>query len=148
MSAGLTKTKRRIASVTSTKKITKAMELVATVKLKKWKDKMENNISYLKMMEDIILSCVKDVDTSSLSELNSYKNATKTLYVVVTSSLGLCGGYNYNLFKFLNTLLKKDDKVLLIGTKGLTKIDEANNEIEDDFVSILDHFSYQSVIKL
>ena len=129
MSAGLTKTKRRIASVTSTKKITKAMELVATVKLKKWKDKMENNISYLKMMEDIILSCVKDVDTSSLSELNSYKNATKTLYVVVTSSLGLCGGYNYNLFKFLNTLLKKDDKVLLIGTKGLTKIDEANNEI-------------------
>ena len=148
MSAGLTKTKRRIASVTSTKKITKAMELVATVKLKKWKDKMENNISYLKMMEDIILSCVKDVDTSSLSELNSYKNATKTLYVVVTSSLGLCGGYNYNLFKFLNTLLKKDDKVLLIGTKGLTKIDEANNEIEDDFVSILDHFSYQSVSKL
>ena len=109
------------------------MELVATVKLKKWKDKMENNISYLKMMEDIILSCVKDVDTSSLSELNSYKNATKTLYVVVTSSLGLCGGYNYNLFKFLNTLLKKDDKVLLIGTKGLTKIDEANNEIEDDW---------------
>ena len=88
MSAGLTKTKRRIASVTSTKKITKAMELVATVKLKKWKDKMENNISYLKMTEDIILSCVKDVDTSSLSELNSYKNATKTLYVVVTSSLG------------------------------------------------------------
>ena len=118
MSAGLTKTKRRIASVTSTKKITKAMELVATVKLKKWKDKMENNISYLKMMEDIILSCVKDVDTSSLSELNSYKNATKTLYVVVTSSLGLCGGYNANIFKAIQGELKDQDYVFPIGNKG------------------------------
>ena len=53
MSLGLQSTKRRIQSVNSTKKITKAMELVATAKLKTWKDKMHENIGYTNSMIEI-----------------------------------------------------------------------------------------------
>ena len=56
-SQGLTNTKRRISSVTSTKKITKAMELVASAKLRKWRSSMDNIISYLNTMEEIISMC-------------------------------------------------------------------------------------------
>ena len=54
MAQALNKTKRRIASVKSTKKITEAMELVATVKLRKYKNIMEKNQFYVKEMENVI----------------------------------------------------------------------------------------------
>ena len=148
MSQGLTKTKRRIQSVTSTMKITKAMNLVATVKLKKWKDSMENIQVYLDSMKDIISSCSSSFDPfeTDRTPYKIYKEATKNLYVVVTSSLGLCGGYNYNLFKFLNERLEKGDVALVMGTKGLVKLSH-NDEIDvkDDYVGFLDRFNYQVV---
>lgn len=101
-SQGLTNTKRRISSVTSTKKITKAMELVASAKLRKWRSSMDNIISYLNTMEEIISTCASVELDDPILELKKFKNAKSNLYIVVTSSLGLCGGYNYNLFKFLN----------------------------------------------
>lgn len=149
MSQGLTKTKRRIQSVSSTKKITKAMELVATVKLKRWKDNMENILTYLQSMEEVISLCVDGVDASDdrceINEFKKFKHAKGILYIIVTSTLGLCGGYNYNLFKFINNKLNKEDKVLMIGTKGFTKLSHEDLDIEDKYVSFLDHFSYQSV---
>lgn len=152
MSQGLTKTKRRIQSVSSTKKITKAMELVATVKLKRWKDNMENILTYLQSMEEVISLCVDGFDVfddkSEIKEFRKYKRAKGILYIIVTSTLGLCGGYNYNLFKYINNKLHKDDKVLMIGTKGFTKLSHEDLDIEDKYVSFLDQFSYQSVTLL
>lgn len=138
MSQGLTNTKHRIQSISSTKKITKAMELVATVKLKKWLDNMQNIKSYLEVMKEIISSCASGADVVDAIEMKHFKNATSVLYVVVTSSLGLCGGYNYNLFKYLNSFLTKDDKVLIIGTKGFSKLSHEGIDINGNFIDILD----------
>ena len=143
MAQELAKTKKRIASISSTLKITKAMELVATSKLKKWKDKMENINLYLDSLIKIISSCAGE-------ENNTFKiniNANSSLYIVVTSSLGLCGGYNYNIYKFLNSKINKDDKVLILGTKGLSKL-KSDFDIDDEYVSILDHFDYSNASKL
>lgn len=148
MSQGLRGTKRRIQSISSTKKITKAMELVATVKLKKWKDSMDNILNYLDSMNEIIYSCASDTDTSDVLELKKFKNTNATLYVVVTSSLGLCGGYNYNVYKFLNSKLKKDDKIMVLGTKGLAKMNADEKEAIDDYVDFLDKFDYAKVTEL
>lgn len=145
MSQGLTNTKRRIQSISSTKKITKAMELVATVKLKKWKDNMENIVSYLGVMQEIISSCVSGSDLSDNLELKSFKEATSNLYVVVTSSLGLCGGYNYNLFKFLNGKINKNDKVIVVGTKGFVRYSHEEVDLNSEFVGLLDKVDYQKV---
>ena len=89
MAQELAKTKKRIASISSTLKITKAMELVATSKLKKWKDKMENINLYLDSLIKIISSCAGEENNTF--KIN--KNANSSLYIVVSSSLGLCGGY-------------------------------------------------------
>lgn len=149
MSQGLTKTKRRIQSVTSTKKITKAMNLVATVKLKRWKENMDNIISYLNVMEEIISSCIGSVSSESeLPEFKKYPNAKGNLYVVVSSTLGLCGGYNYNLFKFVNRIITKDDKILVIGTKGFSRLSHEEFDVDDNYISFLDKFDYQKVSTL
>lgn len=148
MPQGLIKTKRRIQSITSTKKITKAMNLVATVKLKRWKDNMENVSHYLKTMEEIISSCNSDDIAFENIEFKKFPNAEGILYVVVTSSLGLCGGYNYNILKFINSKLTSKDEVILIGTKGYTKLHKEDVSLCEDYISFLDKFDYQKVQSL
>lgn len=147
MAQELANTKKRIQSVNSTLKITKAMELVANAKLKRWKNKMENITQYLLEMSDIISTCAGSYDpfNMSIDELKKYKNTSSKLYIVVTSSLGLCGGYNYNVFKFLNNKIKPEDKVIILGTKGLIKYSHTDLNLDDDYVSLLDKFdSYAS----
>ena len=147
MAQELAKTKKRIQSVNSTLKITKAMELVANAKLKRWKNKMENITQYLSEMSDIISTCAGSYDpfNMSIDELKKYKNTNSILYIVVTSSLGLCGGYNYNVFKFLNNKIKPEDKIIILGTKGLVKYSHTDLNLDEDYVSLLDKFdSYAS----
>lgn len=147
MAQELANTKKRIQSVNSTLKITKAMELVANAKLKRWKNKMENITQYLLEMSDIISTCAGSYDpfNMSIDELKKYKNTNSILYIVVTSSLGLCGGYNYNVFKFLNNKIKPEDKIIILGTKGLVKYSHTDLNLDEDYVSLLDKFdSYAS----
>lgn len=147
MARELANTKKRIQSVNSTLKITKAMELVANAKLKRWKNKMENITQYLLEMSDIISTCAGSYDpfNMSIDELKKYKNTNSILYIVVTSSLGLCGGYNYNVFKFLNNKIKPEDKIIILGTKGLVKYSHTDLNLDEDYVSLLDKFdSYAS----
>ena len=147
MAQELANTKKRIQSVNSILKITKAMELVANAKLKRWKNKMENITQYLLEMSDIISTCAGSYDpfNMSIDELKKYENTSSVLYIVVTSSLGLCGGYNYNIFKFLNNKIKPEDKVIILGTKGLIKYSHTDLNLDDDYVSLLDKFdSYAS----
>lgn len=147
MAQELANTKKRIQSVNSTLKITKAMELVANAKLKRWKNKMENITQYLLEMSDIISTCAGSYDPFNISidELKKYKNTSSKLYIVVTSSLGLCGGYNYNVFKFLNNKIKPEDKVIILGTKGFIKYSHTDLNLDEDYVSLLDKFdSYVS----
>ena len=59
-------------------------------------DKMENINLYLDSLIKIISSCAGEENNTF--KIN--KNANSSLYIVVTSSLGLCGGYNYNIYKF------------------------------------------------
>lgn len=148
MSEDLTKIKRRISSISSTRKITNAMELVSSAKLRVKKRMMENVVEYSKMVEDIIFSCLKqtDITDSKLYSLTCQNTKTdKDLYVVITSTLGLCGGYNYNVCKYLSTLVKQDDEVIVIGSKGLSKVDRDVVKVEEEYSSLMDEFDYSKV---
>lgn len=119
MSLGLNRTKRRISSIESTQKITKAMEMIATVKLKGFKDSFEASEAYLKDMTSL-LSCLFNYDEDTKSHYYKENDEAKgTLYIVITSSLGLCGGYNSNIFKYVESIVdKENDYILPIGEKG------------------------------
>ena len=148
MAQALNKTKRRIASVKSTKKITEAMELVATVKLKKFKNKMEANQFYVREIEDII-SHLFAVLTDEENPYQKEGKGEKNLVVVINSNLGLCASYNSNVFNFVKSNLNKDKDILLtIGIKGELNYEKEGFELNKEYSYLNEKLDYSDVIKL
>ena len=118
MSLGIIATKRRIKSVNSTKKITKAMELVSTSKLKRCRDAFDRNSVYTSETLDLVqevLANVKNVDNQYLVK----KDIKSKLYIVITSNLGLCGGYNANVYSLVKDNVDlENDYLITLGSKG------------------------------
>ena len=148
MAQSLHKTKRRIASVNSTKKITKAMELVATVKLKRFKNVMLENEAYAKELVDIIHHLFAHIDVEDNPYLVETKSETD-LYIVVSSNLGLCASYNNNIFNFVNGNVKKDKtEVIPIGFKGQNYLRKEDYKLLNEFVSINERLEFEEIKKL
>jgi len=128
--ASLDDLKKRIVSVKSTQKITKAMKMVAAAKLKRAQENAEKGRPYSEKMNNIILNLSSGIsDKENAPELLSGTGKEKIhLCVVLTSDRGLCGGFNTNIIKkaklyFEN--LKKEGKILKIitvGSKGLDQL--------------------------
>ena len=111
--------KARMKSVSSTMQITKAMELVATSKLRRAKERAESSRPFHKMIGDAIDSIeasseVKDSIWSKPSDGN------RPLYIVIAGDRGLAGGYNSNVFRLTASLVKTDEALYLpIGKKSI-----------------------------
>ena len=148
MAQALNKTKRRIASVKSTKKITEAMELVATVKLKKYKNKMEANQFYVREIENIISHLFGVLNDEENPYLKLGKGE-KNLVVVINSNLGLCASYNSNVFNFVaNNLDKENDVLMTIGIKGELNYERAGFELVKEYSSLNEKLDYLEIVKL
>ena len=150
MHGGMQEIKRRIRSVESTKKITKAMELVATSKLRKTRNQLEQSKPYYTnvalMTAEILANCKGDNDSVYLIENNDVK---KDVYVVIASSLGLCGGYNANIFKEIKDVIKPDDYVYSIGSKATSYLTKNHQGITDSkYESLSTTFNFKDIINL
>ncbi len=116
--ASMNDIKARIKSVNSTMQITKAMELVATSKLRRAKEKAEKTRPYLEALKSAIKSASASSDMASTVWL-SPKAEGRTLYVVIAGDRGLAGGYNSSIFKLTDSLSKDIDALYLpIGKKA------------------------------
>ena len=124
--ASLDDLKKRIASVKSTQKITKAMKMVAAAKLRKAQESAEKGRPYSDKMNNIILNLSNGIsDKENTSKLLSGTGNDKVhLCVVMTSDRGLCGGFNSNIIKkaksyFLKISAEgKEFKIITVGSKG------------------------------
>ena len=130
--------KRRKESVQSTQQITKAMKLVATVKLQKARGKAESNKPYFNMLYDTIcsiLAMTKNVDHRYLRDNDCEKKAV----IVITSNRGLAGGYNSNIVKLItNGDFKKDETyVYAVGKKGIEGLTRKGFNIHKDFSEVI-----------
>ena len=133
MPVGLQATKRRIRSVSSTKKITKAMELVATSKLKKTKNRFEEVKAYTEEIMNMVGSIMSKKIDANCDYLKA-NDSDKTLYIVVTSSLGLCGGYNANVYKTVLTEVPVENSLLVVlGSKGCSFFKNRGYEIIEGY---------------
>ncbi len=150
MSESLVETKRRIRTIQSTAKITKAMKLVASVKFQKWKKIFDDDEAYRVAMHDVMVRTLQSISPRDYLRQDCLKtfNDTKNLYIVVTSSLGLCGSYNYNIFKMLDPILKPDDELLLVGQKGYLHYKDGPYKLILDYLNLLDDLTYQNVKKM
>ena len=123
MSGGLNKTKRRIASVKATKKITKAMEMIASVKMKRSRDQFDASSLSKDKCIDMLSSVFASIKKTPYFCLPNDK--TNTLYIIISSDLGLCGGYNSNVFKLFDSLYKENDEIITFGSKAISHYEES-----------------------
>ena len=122
--------KKRITSVKSTQKITKAMKMVATAKLRKAQENAEKGRPYSERMNNIILNLSKNIsDKENSSKLLVGTGREDThLCIVLTADRGLCGGFNTNIIKkaknYFDKLSKegKKFKIITVGTKGYDQL--------------------------
>ena len=134
--ASLDDLKKRIASVKSTQKITKAMKMVAAAKLRKAQESAERGRPYSEKMNNIILNLSDGIsDKENAPKLLSGSGNDKVhLCVVMTSDRGLCGGFNSNIIKkaksYFAKLSKdgKDLKIITVGSKGNDQLKRAYGE--------------------
>ncbi|MFA6513378.1 MAG: ATP synthase F1 subunit gamma [Patescibacteria group bacterium] len=113
--------RKKIKSVTNVKKITKAMQLVSAIKMKKAQQVAIEGRPYQEEIEKIIRSVSPKID-SSLSPLITQpedKIERKNLAIVIASNKGLCGSFNFNLLRFIvkNTDFKNTD-FIIVGKKA------------------------------
>ena len=152
MAANMKAVKLRIKSVQSTMQITKAMELVASSKLRKAKERAEVCRPYFETMHKTLA----DIAQSNTDFTSVYvKEAVneKRCYVLIAGDRGLAGGYNTNLFKCLEAASKDQDFVVLpIGKKaveyskrnGFACVTESFSEIAD--ISVADCFEMANLL--
>ena len=117
--ANMKAVKLRIKSVQNTMQITKAMQLVAASKLRKAKEKADHSKPYFTIMRET-LTDIAQGNTDFQSPYTKQVKNDKWLYVVIAGDRGLAGGYNANLFKFMESETKgRDYMVLPVGKKSV-----------------------------
>ena len=133
MSQNVTKIKSRIKSVTGAYKVTSAMKLVSTVKLKQWKNKMLANKDYNEQLKEVVdlLLLFSKKSKSPFMKINS--SSDKKLYLIISSTLGLCGSYNNNIFKVSDAEISSKDEAVILGQKGLAHYANGEFKVIDDF---------------
>lgn len=134
--ASMKQIKTRIKSVESTRQITKAMELVATSKLRKAKQRVENSRPYHEVMLNAISSLQAGV-AESPTVFAKQREVKRTCYVVIAGDRGMAGGYNANLFRMVREITENEDYcVLPVGKKSLEHFSHLGAEIVSTYFGV------------
>ena len=124
--------KNRIRSINATKKITSAMELLANVKLQKHRNLMSKNSEYALVLKNTLGNIVAsnpDIENKFIVKRTSDRH----LVFVFSSDLGLCGGYNSNMMKTLESI--RADEISLVGTHQYSWLVNRGYNVINDMVS-------------
>ena len=152
MAGSMKDIKLRIRSVQSTMQITKAMELVASSKLRHARERMEQARPYFETLQ-ATLADIAAANTEFTSPYLARRPVKKTCYIVIAGDRGLAGGYNANLFKLVAQAAEgKECCVLPVGKKalehfqhrGMSILTEEFSPVED--VTVSDCFSMSRLV--
>jgi F-type H+-transporting ATPase subunit gamma len=116
--------RNRIKSVTGTRKITKAMEMIASSKIRKAQSRIFEARAFIENIEEVItdIACYSGLASDPL--LAPHKDDKIVLVVGLTADRGLCGGYNANIIRLIENTIKNlksqghEVKLDIIGTRG------------------------------
>ena len=140
--AGLRDIKRRISSVKSTQKITRAMKMVAASKLRRSQEAIVRARPYAIEMRHLVNGIARRADTETHPLLRKGRNG-KVGIVVITSDRGLCGGFNANVINKLMRTVKadfaeRDVEVTVVGRKGVELLKRRNLNVRATFINVFD----------
>ncbi len=146
--AGTKEIKRRIKSIRNTKKITKAMELVAASKMKRAVASTLASRLYAEYSWEVLTSIAKNVEDIK-SPLFIERPVKNVLMILITSNRGLCGAYNAQAIKKAISLLKKQSvgvDIVSIGKKGDGAMRRVGGNVIATFTEISDDLSLYGIM--
>lgn len=149
MAKGLREIKNRIRSVSNTGQITRAMQLVASSKMKRAQDAAIAGRPYAMLLSRFLATALKGLggDVADFEHVLLRERPVKTRgIVVIATDKGLCGGLNGNLFRFLNKSVPAGTpaKFITIGKKATQFVARSKRELIADF-SVSDHVNFSEV---
>src|SRR5438132_2728846 len=124
MGAKLRQTRRRIRSIESTKRITKAMELIAASRSRRAQQKVQQARPYAELITQVLQSVASQIDEVAHPMLEQRASATTAAVIVLTSDRGLAGAYNSNVLRTSEELISRvrsqglDPRLYVAGRKG------------------------------
>ena len=140
--AGVRDIRRRIRSVSNMQQITKAMKMVAAAKLRRAQEKVVASRPYASQIQDV-LSRLVQAQTDAAHPLLKQRPVKKTVYILVTSDRGLCGGFNANLIRMTRGILEEgrdtDTGLVTVGRKGTDYFNKRKAEILTRFIGLGDN---------
>jgi len=148
MAAQLRILRRRIRAIQSTKKITKAMELIATSRIARAQARVESSRPYAREITQVLSALASAAGTLDHPLLVEREKPTRAAVVVVTSDRGFCGGYNASLIRAaeeLHALLRDEGKSMvlyLIGRKAVSYYTFRGRSIEQSWTGFSEQPSY------
>jgi len=139
MQAGAREIRRRIKSVKNTKKITKAMEMVAAAKMRKAVENVLATRDYSNLAWEILISLSERTDTSKHALLNVREPIKNVAVVLISSNRGLCSGFNNQIVQKVLASIKKHEgqiestDIITLGTRGRDLMIRNGYQITADF---------------
>jgi F-type H+-transporting ATPase subunit gamma len=139
MPSGTRELKRRIKSVNSTKKITKAMEMVAAAKMRKAVNNVLATRDYSNLAWSTILHLADKTDAAKHPLLKKHEPVKRVAVLVISSNRGLCGGFNNNVAQKALSSIKKHEgaventEIITLGTKARDILINSDKKIAADF---------------
>lgn len=142
--AGIKEIRKKIKSVQNTRKITKAMEMVAASKMRKAQERMKAGRPYTEKIRTIAMHMMMTNPDYSHAYLEERKNQKKVGVVLITTDKGLCGGLNTNITRLMVNRLKEfsaqniEVQATAFGSKGIGFLQRAGVDIVSEQVNLGD----------
>ena len=150
--ANLKDIRNQIKSVKSIQKVTKAMKMVAAVKMRRAQENMEQSRPYTSRLNNMLNSLIPEIDRSILPELESRAVIDHKLFVVITADRGLAGAFNSNVIKMAQKAIDdfgRDQSVLIcIGKKSLSHFKIRKYNIIEDYIDFWSELGFQHAISM
>jgi len=127
--------RKKIKSIGNVRKITKAMEMVSAIKMKKAQQKAVEGKPYQDNLDYVISKVMRGVDVNYSKLLQNNLSAGRDLIIIISSNKGLCGGFNFNLFRYLveNKINFNQTDFISVGKKGSYFVSKMKGKVLADF---------------
>ncbi|GAA0137623.1 F0F1 ATP synthase subunit gamma [Paenibacillus sp. YSY-4.3] len=153
MAKGIREIKRQIKSVQNTRQITKAMEMVASAKLRRAQEKAQSSRPYAEKLKEVVSSIASSTDGVTHPMLVT-RPVKRTAYIVITADGGLVGGYNTNILrKVMDEINQKHQSqseygLYVIGRKGRDYFNRRELPVLKDVVELSDSPKFADIKSL
>jgi len=142
---------RRIKSVRSTKKITRAMELIASSRIVKAQNRMKSSEAYFGLLSEIVQDLINN---GAVPKVDSEEVKDKVLLIVLTSDRGLAGAYNTNVLKIAdNRRIEieksgRDVEIVTVGKKATSYFTYRKIEVTAEYEGITDSPEFENALEV